>query len=92
MFSCGGFHRIRHFGRLANTTRRENLAKARALLGDGVSRIQVPSTDGQAPMKAAEPERATFVCSHCGAAMLIVETFLRVGQSIRAPPVVKAGS
>jgi hypothetical protein len=84
----GGFHRIRHFGLLANASRRENLAKARALLGDGVSLIQVPSTDAQAPTKPAEPARATFVCKHCGAAMLIVETFVR-GQSIRAPPVEK---
>jgi hypothetical protein len=28
----GGFHRIRHYGLLANAGRRENLAKARALL------------------------------------------------------------
>jgi hypothetical protein len=87
----GGFHRIRHFGLLANASRRENLAKARELLDDGASVIQVPSADAQAPMEPAEPARATFVCSHCGAAMLIVETFVR-GQSIRAPPVVKAGS
>jgi hypothetical protein len=88
----GGFHRIRHFGLLANAARRENLAKARALLGDGASVIQVPSADAQAPLKPAEPTRATFVCSHCGAPMFIIETFVRGGQSIRAPPVVKAGS
>ncbi|UUZ74926.1 hypothetical protein LP414_22680 [Polaromonas sp. P1(28)-13] len=34
---------------------------------------------------SAEPATPTFVCTHCGAAMLIIETFLR-GQSIRAPP------
>ena len=87
----GGFHRIRHFGLLANASRRENLAKARALLGDEEPLIKLPPTDAQAPMEPAQPERATFVCLHCGAAMLIVETFLR-GQSIRAPPVVKADS
>ena len=88
----GGFHRIRHFGLLANAIRRENLAKARELLGDGVSPLlNVPSTDARTTMEPAKTERATFVCSHCGAAMLIIETFLRAGQSIRAPPVVKAG-
>jgi hypothetical protein len=87
----GGFYRIRHFGLLANASRRENLAKARALLGDEEPLIKLPPTDAQAPMEPAQPERATFVCLHCGAAMLIVETFLR-GQSIRAPPVVKADS
>ena len=61
----GGLHRIRHFGLLANGSRRENLPKARALLGDGVSLIQVPSADAQAPTKPAEPARATFVCKHC---------------------------
>ena len=87
----GGFHRICHFGLLANASRRENLAKARALLDDEEPLIKQPPTDGQASMEPAKTERATFVCSHCGAAMLIVETFVR-GQSIRAPPVVKAGS
>ena len=88
----GGFHRIRHFGLLANAIRRENLAKARELLGDGLSPLlNVPSTDARTTMEPAKTERATFVCSHCGAAMLIIETFLRAGQSIRAPPVVKAG-
>jgi hypothetical protein len=84
----GGFHRIRHFGLLANASRRENLAKARELLGDGEPLIEVPSTDGPAPL---EPARATFVCSHCGAAMLIIQTFVR-GQPIRAPPLLQEAS
>jgi hypothetical protein len=29
--------------------------------------------------------RPTFVCRHCGAPMLIIETFTR-GQHIRGPP------
>jgi hypothetical protein len=84
----GGFHRIRHFGLLANASRRENLAKARELLGDREPLIEAPSTDGPAPL---EPARATFVCSHCGAAMLIIQTFVR-GQSIRAPPLLQGAS
>jgi hypothetical protein len=77
----GGFHRIRHYGLLANATRTANLALARARLND-------------APAQHAHAEHADtrtstvppcFVCRHCGAPMLIVETFVR-GQTIRAPP------
>ncbi len=72
-----GFHRIRHYGLLANANRREHLAKVRRAL------------DAPAP----EPIRAeadktpapTFVCRCCGAAMRIVEVLPR-RTSIRAPP------
>jgi hypothetical protein len=78
----GGFHRIRHYGLLANGERRENLAKARELLG-----VERPSVDAalleiDASDSLVQP---TFVCPCCGSPMRIVETFLR-GQSIRAPP------
>ena len=77
----GRFHRIRHYGLLANAARKENLALARALLHQ--------------PLPQAAPARETpacgsapplFVCRHCGAAMTIVETFPRPHR-IRAPPV-----
>jgi hypothetical protein len=80
----GGFHRIRHYGLLANGARKTNLALVRDLLHV----IPVPaapaSTDGQAGElpNAAPP---AFVCRHCGHAMIILQTFLR-GESIRAPP------
>jgi len=77
-----GFHRIRHFGLLANAGRKENLATARELLhvvrDDHVGAI--------APIESAQP---TFVCRCCGASMIIIETFVRGsvrGQLIRAPP------
>lgn len=77
----GGFHRIRHYGLLANAGRKENLAKVRQLLH--VTR------DDHAVSQAADTPAAnvqpTFVCPDCGAAMIIVETFVR-GQLIRAPP------
>lgn len=38
-----------------------------------------------------EPVRPNFVCTHCGAQMLVVESFLR-GQTIRAPPLVRGKS
>ena len=74
-----GFHRIRHYGLLANAGRREHLAHARELLH------VVPATlepAAAAPVAIIAP---TFVCPHCGAAMNIVEIFAR-GQPIRAPP------
>ena len=72
-----GFHRIRHYGLLANAGRQENLAKARALLNAPPADIAV--TEMEAP---ATP---TFVCRCCGSAMRVIETFVR-GQLIRAPP------
>jgi hypothetical protein len=74
-----GFHRIRHYGLLANAGRRENLARARALLH------AVPDPNPrQADAPGAIPQ-ATFLCPDCGAAMTIIEIIAR-GQPIRAPP------
>jgi hypothetical protein len=71
-----GFHRIRHYGLLANAGRRENLARVRALLN-------APAL-ATAPAEQASPP-PSFICRCCGATMIVVETFLR-GQPIRAPP------
>ena len=77
----GGFHRIRHYGLLANGSRKANLARVRELLH------AVPVATSQAQGSAADIEHAKscFVCLHCGAAMLVLQTFAR-GQTIRAPP------
>ena len=82
-----GLHRIRHYGLLANTTRKDNIARTRELL---------MSENTEAPMDAAvnngdtadsdhRDASATYVCPDCGAAMIIIETFER-GQLPRAPP------
>ena len=81
----GGFHRIRHYGLLANATRREHLAQVRELL-----RV-VPAAAELQPSTATANVQPTFVCPHCGAAMIIVETFAR-GQPIRAPPTLRAAA
>ena len=73
-----GFHRIRHYGLLANAGRREHLAHVRQLL-------QVPVEVRQAKDLRTEATQPTFVCPHCGAAMVITETLPRV-YAIRAPP------
>jgi hypothetical protein len=72
-----GFHRIRHYGLLANAGRRENLARVRALL-------DVPPPEPVSDETAFLPA-PTFVCRCCGATMRIVEIVMR-RQPIRAPP------
>ncbi|SMP51885.1 Putative transposase [Noviherbaspirillum suwonense] len=76
----GGFHRIRHYGLLANAGRRANLARVCTLLG-----CEAPATREAPQAGSAESIQPTFVCPCCGAAMRIIETFLR-HQPIRAPP------
>jgi hypothetical protein len=74
-----GFHRIRHYGLLANGNRSDNLALARELL-----HVPTPSPDEPAAEQAVLPA-PTFVCAHCGHAMVVLQVFLR-DCSIRAPP------
>ncbi len=77
----GGFHRIRHFGLIANNGRKEKIAAARELLNVApLVAVEVTAVEA-----AADLVQPTFVCTHCGAAMLITQTILR-GQAIRAPP------
>jgi hypothetical protein len=75
-----GFHRIRHYGLIANGGRRENLARARELLH--VAPITNTPDDTGA---TGEPVQPTFVCPHCGTAMHIIEVLPRI-QPVRAPP------
>jgi hypothetical protein len=71
-----GFHRIRHYGLLANGNRRYCLALARTALQ---AKVEVPTGDPSVRAPA-------FVCRHCGRPLLIVEVVLRERPSIRAPP------
>jgi hypothetical protein len=82
----GGFHRIRHYGLLANAGRCEQLASARELLHVVPTATEPPPTEP--PVANIQP---TFVCPHCGAAMSIVEIFTR-GRPIRAPPTLRAAA
>ena len=75
----GGFHRIRHYGLLANSNRRDHLALARELL-----QVTPPPPEAAADDGSDSP-RPTFVCAHCGHAMVVLQVFLR-DCSIRAPP------
>ncbi len=76
-----GFHRIRHYGLVANAGRRENLARACELLHVAPKAV-AECQDAEAPVGFIQP---AFVCPHCGAAMIVVEILMR-GQPIRAPP------
>ena len=73
-----GFHRIRHYGLLANAGRKENLALARELLE---APPPPPAQTDQTPASAPP----TFVCRHCGAPMIVIQMLPRP-QRIRAPP------
>jgi hypothetical protein len=75
-----GFHRIRHYGLLANGARKAKLARVRDLLQVPVAAPIVAPTDTD-----DVPPRPVFVCRHCGAAMTVIETLER-SSSIRAPP------
>lgn len=74
-----GFHRIRHYGLLANSGRRDHLAQIRELLQ---VLPKIKGNDAEALEKAIQP---TFICPDCGAAMIIVEILARK-PLIRAPP------
>ena len=78
-----GFHRIRHYGLLANAARVENLKRARELLAAPASPLIVVPTacEENAPPEAA----AAKTCPCCGAPMVIIEIFAR-GHVPRAPP------
>jgi len=83
-----GFHRIRHYGLIANSGRKENLARVRALLIDqGIAEAIVADKENSDPQADSQcNEAATYICRHCGGPMVIIETF--VGEQMpRAPPV-----
>ena len=68
----------RHPTTLNNAGRSDNLARARELL-------HVAPALPKGEDASDEPVQPTFVCPHCGAAMVVVETLARA-QQIRAPP------
>ena len=77
-----GFHRIRHYGLIANAERRDNLQRARELL-----QVEAPGaqTEPQSDDRSAGSGPPTFVCPDCGAAMIVIDTLVRTPR-IRAPP------
>ena len=89
-----GFHRIRHYGLIANTGRRNNLARVRELLMTTAAVTDdsvIPISEGGHDLADhAFDAKATYVCPDCGAPMTIIDTFVG-GQLPRAPPKLNGG-
>jgi len=81
-----GFHRIRHYGLFANGARAHNLAQAREALKCEAA-TEPTATDERTGNASVSP----YVCSSCGAPMIVVEIFAR-GNCPRAPPTRMAAS
>ena len=77
-----GFHRIRHYGLLANANRKPTSPPLALFCISPRQRLVLTPSDGRADHDCPRP---TFVCRHCGAPMLVIETFARA-QHIRGPP------
>ena len=76
-----GFHRIRHYGFLANSSRAEALARARELLA--ADRCNKPHE--QAQDDPQQPINSAYPCPCCGGRMTIIETFARGCQPKHQP-------
>jgi hypothetical protein len=74
-----GFHRIRHYGLVANGGRVANIARARELLGVVAAQTDPADTEDREVTALSQP------CPCCGGRMIIVEIFERSAQP-RAPP------
>ena len=84
------FHRIRHYGLLANSGRRDNLKRARELLlektdDDDAIENSVIDKPASETNQIPDPLPSTYICPDCGNPMVIIECFER-GQLPRAPP------
>jgi len=87
-----GFHRIRHYGLMANADRRENLARTRELLSPQPrEKPEALAAAEKQAVVATAPARATFVCPGCGAPMIVIAILAR-GHASRAPPLFQAAS
>jgi hypothetical protein len=67
-----GFHRIRHFGFMANGCRAAKLARCRSALADRIEDAEAPALDNAASQANARPS----ACSECGGVMRIVAMLL----------------
>jgi Putative transposase/Transposase zinc-binding domain len=82
-----GFHRIRHYGLLANGSRADNLAKARALLA--VLPAMADEADSREPAEKIEPDAPRVLprpCPCCGGRMIVIEVFARGSAPRYQPP------
>ena len=78
-----GFHRIRHYGLLASTGGKANIARAKELIA-----VPMPTAEPTAVQDTADPDVATDhrpPCLCCGGRMIVVEVFAR-NTAPRGPP------
>ncbi len=74
------FHRIRHYGLLANGNRAANVARARQLLGVPVAAPDDNNEPDNTPENTPDKDQvevARTPCPCCGGRMIIIETFER---------------
>lgn len=74
-----GFHRIRHYGWMANTNRVQSLAQARELLE------VAPITASGDELKEPPAPTSPWLCPNCAAPMIIIQVLAR-DHAPRAPP------
>jgi hypothetical protein len=79
-----GFHRIRHYGLLANGNRAAMIARARELLAMA-SREKKPG-EVQTAKSATAPEPTSCCCPRCGSRMIVIEVFARSCAPDYRPP------
>ena len=78
------FHRIRHFGLLANHQRKQNLSTLRKALCPDALQIDKKKESDEATTKTNN-QTPKFVCRTCGTSMIILETLLQI-YPVRGPP------
>jgi hypothetical protein len=90
-----GFVRIRHYGFLANRSRREKLALSRELLGAGVAPESIAAEPIPESREIIEEKPTAHVCPACGEGrMVIIETLEPTpveGRARREPAAERAG-
>ena len=70
-----GFHRIRHYGLLANGNRSAMIAKARDLLA--MASCEKELKEAQTAKPATSLEQSFCCCPRCGSRMIVIEFFAR---------------
>ena len=75
-------HRIRHYGLFAKASRKHDIAAARELLHQPAPELPPNPGDDSTGNGGA---RTPFVCRHCAAPMIVIETLARA-QHILGPP------
>jgi len=84
-----GFHRIRHYGLIANTVRNNNLTQARELLRAPPPIIDTDNTNPVSATDQSPSTQPTFVCPKCGTPMIVIN-IIQQQYPPRAPPQLQA--